>query len=266
MLTAALAPHAPRRGRMARLLRLLRPVPPRALSQPDSRPRYRNDASTPGALSLPPTLARPPFTDIGRHALLAAAPELSGLPAELIRHGLRAKPPQMLAGIAALAPSHLPTSLPRSHLPAALSVPLRAPPGKGGERVAVHTIFPVQAVVLAAHYAKLPRLAPSAPGGSSRTASATLPVLPPTLPSPHAFAIFYAFMYTRRLAPALAALLPLPPAFLSSSSSHGHSGEELTHATLRATLAPPPALHALAAPLCASSSNSFSALMDHAAT
>ncbi|KAJ6464698.1 hypothetical protein DFH09DRAFT_1295593 [Mycena vulgaris] len=136
MLTAALAPHAARRGRMARrtVTQRTRSLPPSPshhehYPQRDSCPRYRDDAPTPGALSLPPTLARPPFTDIGHHALLAAALELSGLPAELIRHRLCAKPPQMLAGIAALAPSHLPTSLPRSYLPAALSVPLCASPG-----------------------------------------------------------------------------------------------------------------------------------------
>ncbi|KAJ6573033.1 hypothetical protein DFH09DRAFT_1261028 [Mycena vulgaris] len=247
----------------------------------DSRPRYRDDAPTPGTLSLPRTLARPPFTDIARDALLAAAPDLSNVPAEFIRHGLRAKAPQMLAGITALAPSHLPTSIPRSHLPAALNVPLRASPGaapvsypthalaiapvakgKSGERDVAHTIFPVHAVVLAAHCAKLPRLPPSAPSG--RTASATLPVLPLTLPSPHAFAIIHTFMYTHRLAPALTALLPLPPAFLASASSRGRSGEELTHATLLATLASPPALHALASHLCASASSNLSTLMGHA--
>ncbi|KAJ6573073.1 hypothetical protein DFH09DRAFT_857695, partial [Mycena vulgaris] len=176
--------------------------------------------------------------------------------------------PQMLGGIAALAPLHLPTYLPRSHVPAAFSVPLRAflgpnyvsypthalaiasaAKGKGRQAGGEHPIFPVHAVVLTAHCAKLPRLPPSAPAGYSRTAGATLPVLPLTLPSPHASALLHVFMYTRRLAPALTALLPLPPTFFSSSSSHGRSAEELTHSTLPATLTSPPALHALASHL-----------------
>ncbi|KAJ6565613.1 hypothetical protein DFH09DRAFT_1473835, partial [Mycena vulgaris] len=189
-------------------------------------------------------LARPPlsFTDIARDALLAPAPapELSaGVPAKSIRHGLRA--------ITTLVPSYLPTSLPRSHLPAALTVPLRAFPGAPPVSYPTHAFFPLPAVVLAVHCAKHPRLPPSAPSGLSRTASATLP-------SPHAFAILYAFMYTHRLAPALAALLPLLLL-------------ELTHATLLATLATlvsPPALHALGSHLCAASSSNLSALMGHA--
>ncbi|KAJ6565631.1 hypothetical protein DFH09DRAFT_1314926 [Mycena vulgaris] len=127
--------------------------------------------------------------------------------------------PQMLAGIADLAPSHLPTSLPRSRVPGPHPrlVPharARPPPvekGKRGERDVTHTILPVHVLVLAAHCAKLPRLPPWAPAGSSRAASATLPVLPLTLPSPHAFAILHAFMYTHRLT----------PAFLTSARSWG---------------------------------------------
>ncbi|KAJ7441210.1 hypothetical protein FB451DRAFT_1298914, partial [Mycena latifolia] len=235
--------------------------------------RYEAPAPPP-AMTLPRTLARPQFTDVSRDALAAAAPELAAIPAEFIRHGLRAKAPQMLAGIQALAPSHVPQALPRSHLPPALTVPLRASagpappsypthalaiaaaPAKGShpERDAPHAIFPVHAVVLAAHCAKLPRLPPAPPPAPSRAASATLPVLPLTLPSPQAFAILHAFLYTHRLAPALASLLPLPPAFL----------EPLTHASLTAALDSPSTRHALAAHLCAAASGNLSVLMGHA--
>ncbi|KAJ6565525.1 hypothetical protein DFH09DRAFT_1314821 [Mycena vulgaris] len=108
--------------------------------------------------------------------------------------------------------------------PISMSRPTRSP-----------AFFPTHAVVLAAHSAKLPRLPLSAPAGSSRTASTTLPILPLTLPFPHAFAILHAFMYTYRLAPALAALLPLPPAFLASGRNNN---EELAHATLLRRAAP----------------------------
>ncbi|KAF7343293.1 Clp1-like protein [Mycena venus] len=113
----------------------------------------------------------------------------------------------MQAGIPALAPSHLPPSIPPSYLPQALTVPLRAPPpgapalpscpthalaiappakSSSGERDAPQAIFPVHAVVLAAHCAKIPRL-PSSPRAHSASAAVTLPVLPLALPSPQAF-------------------------------------------------------------------------------
>ncbi|KAJ6565563.1 hypothetical protein DFH09DRAFT_1363765 [Mycena vulgaris] len=148
-------------------------------------------------------------------------------PVESTRHGLRAKAPQMLAG-AAHAPSHLPTSLPRPYIP-----PHRAqlPPARAGRGIrGAHDLSRARGDAGGAL-----REAPlSAPAGSSRTASVTLPVLPLPLPSPHAFAILHTFI-----------------------------GEELTHTTLLATLASPPALHALACNLCASS-NSLSTLMGHA--
>ncbi|KAJ6573000.1 hypothetical protein DFH09DRAFT_1277166 [Mycena vulgaris] len=149
----------------------------------DSRLRFRDDrddAPTPGALSLPRARARPPFTDIARDALLAAAPELSNVAAEFVRHGLRAK-----------ARRRPPVSQPwrPPHLPPALTPPCRDSKGKKGEGSATRrTVFPVHAVVLAAYCAKIPRLLPSAPSAASRTASAMLPVLPLTLlprtPSP----------------------------------------------------------------------------------
>ncbi|KAJ6565551.1 hypothetical protein DFH09DRAFT_1363759 [Mycena vulgaris] len=160
----------------------------------------------------------------------------------------------MLVGIAAPAPSHLPAALSSSRTPRTRSPsrrPRRARAGpESSERDTAYAIFPVHAVMLAAHCAKLPRLPPSARAGSSRTASATLPphtfMYPPPRPRPR---------------------LPTP-AFFSSSSSHSaprsSRGEELTHQTLLATLASPPALHALASRLCASAFSNLSTLMGHA--
>ncbi|KAJ7620142.1 hypothetical protein FB45DRAFT_1006795 [Roridomyces roridus] len=94
------------------------------LVAPVSSRRYRDDVPPP-AIQLPRTLARPAFTDISREALAAASPDLDRVPAEFVRHGLLAKATQMQAGIAALAPSHLPQSIPKSHLPRTLTIPLR---------------------------------------------------------------------------------------------------------------------------------------------
>ncbi|KAJ7618608.1 hypothetical protein FB45DRAFT_981190 [Roridomyces roridus] len=223
-------------------------------------------------MQLPRTLARPAFTDVSREALAAAAPDLAAVPAEFIRHGLRAKAPQMQAGIAALAPSHLPQSIPKSHLPSTLTVPLRATSAahpsypthvlavtSSKSRSEPASLFPVHGVVLAAHCAKLPRLPPAQHGSRS---SATLPVLPFSLPSPQAFTILHPYMYTHRLDAALAALLPLPPAFLETLAP-GPSADA-PHARVSAALSSRSAIHALAAHLAASAGGSLSALMAHA--
>ncbi|KAJ6625114.1 hypothetical protein B0H10DRAFT_1783365 [Mycena sp. CBHHK59/15] len=235
--------------------------------------RYEPAPTTAPAVQLPRTLARPAFTDVSRDALVAASPDLANVPVEFIRHGLRAKAPQMLAGIAALAPSHLPSAIPKSHLPSSLSIPLRAPtssstpsypthalaigpaPQKGAQPPpdAPLAVFPIHAVVLAAHCAALPRLPPPARASGS---TAHLPVLPLSLPSPAAFSILHAFMYSHRLDAALGALLPLPSAFLRDAASHS---------AIVQALASGAALHALSAHLCAAAGNSLSALMTHAA-
>ncbi|KAF8182992.1 hypothetical protein K438DRAFT_1839403 [Mycena galopus ATCC 62051] len=232
------------------------------------------------ALQLPRTLTRPPFTDISRDALAAAAPDLcaASVPIEFIRHGLRAKAPSMQAGIASLAPSHLPQnmSIPRDRLPSALTVPLCAPPHGVLPSYPTHalaispassksssgkaSIFAVHSVVLAAHCAKLPPLPPArAPSASG---AVTLPVLPFALPSPPAFTILHAYMYTHRVDAVLAALLPLPSSFLAPLSASSGSGAA---STIAAALASPPHLHTLAAHLASHSSSNISTLLEHAA-
>ncbi|KAJ7716281.1 hypothetical protein B0H16DRAFT_1678426 [Mycena metata] len=206
------------------------------------------------------------FTDISRDTLAA-------VPAEFIRQGLRAKAPQMQAGIAALAPSHLPPSIPRSHLPQALTIPLRAPPpgapsplsspthalaigSKGAKDSAPQLVFPVHAVVLAAHCANIPRF--PAPPRSRASASVTLPILPLSLPSPQAFSILHAFMYTHRIDAALGALLPLPrlprdPRAPLEQRAPRRRARQRLHAPQ------------LGAHLCAASSGNLSTLMTYAA-
>ncbi|KAJ7201153.1 hypothetical protein GGX14DRAFT_334754, partial [Mycena pura] len=225
---------------------------------------------------------------IARDALAAAAPDLAAVPAEFIRHGLRATAPAMFAGITALASSHVPQALPRSRLPPALSVPLRAPaPGTPHAPLPTHLVavsaaskspkdemdgptrlFPMHAVVLAAH-CKLTRLPPSS-SSSRASASVLLPVIQLPL-SPLAFAILHSWMYTGRLDAAISALLPVPSSFLerlagaqSSTSSTPGSTPDPAHAFLAGTLSSHTAQHALASHLCAAASGNLTALMEHA--
>ncbi|KAJ7430166.1 hypothetical protein FB451DRAFT_966695, partial [Mycena latifolia] len=231
----------------------------------------------------PRTLPRPTFTDISRDAIAAAAPELAAVPTQFIQHGLGARLPQLKAGIAALAPSHLPSSLPRSGLPSTLTIPLRAPlagapapPSYPTHVLAIaaaikgtpppdapSAIFPVHAIILAAHCAKIPRLPPHPQPRASPSAAVTLPVLPLTLPSPQAFCILHAFMYTRHLDAALASLLPMPPAFLESLSSSG-SDAPTPAVVIAAALNTPAVRYTLASHLCASSGGNLSSLLAHA--
>ncbi|KAJ6565586.1 hypothetical protein DFH09DRAFT_1473745 [Mycena vulgaris] len=183
----------------------------------------------------------------------------------------------MLASIVAPAPSHLPTSLPRAHLPAALTVPLRASPGaapvsypmharhrarcrrergRGARRGAFHLSrtrgragrAPREATAPAALHARgfLPDRARDAPRPPADASSS------------RAFAILHVFMHTHRLAPVLAALLPLPLPLPSSRPLL-----TLAHRTGKSSPTQPSS-RALASHLCASSSNFLSALMGHA--
>ncbi|KAJ7131721.1 hypothetical protein C8R43DRAFT_657986 [Mycena crocata] len=217
---------------------------------------------------LPRTLGRPSFTEVSRAALLAASPDLGNVSVEFIRKNLLATAPQMLAGTSALSPAHLPSALPKSSLPPYISVPLfplqdgvhpvypthalaisNASPSGPAD---MHLVFPIHALVLAAHCSKLPQLPPPAPRGST---SVHLPVLPLTLPSAPAFSILHTFMYSHRLDGVLTALFPIPPQFLRA----------LTHKTVRAALQSGADLHHLSAHLCAASTSNVQVLMTHTA-
>ncbi|PPQ84204.1 hypothetical protein CVT24_004143, partial [Panaeolus cyanescens] len=77
-------------------------------------------------VQLPRTLSRPQFSEVSREAIIAVTPELANVPPEYIRRGLRPKAQQMLSAISALPSSHLPTSMPKSHVPSAITIPLRS--------------------------------------------------------------------------------------------------------------------------------------------
>ncbi|KAJ7629419.1 hypothetical protein DFH06DRAFT_719742 [Mycena polygramma] len=219
----------------------------------------------PSNFQLPRSLVRPSFTEVSRDALLAASPDLGNVSVEFIRKNLLATAPQMLAGTSALSPSHLPSALPKTTLPPYITVPLfpsrdHIQPTYPTHALAIsgpddmHLIFPIHALVLAAHCSKLPRLPPPAPRPRA-SGSIHLPVLPLALPSAPAFSILHAFMYSKRLDAVLTALFPIPPHFLRA----------LTHKTVRAALQSGPDLHHLSAHLCAASAANVQVLMTHTA-
>ncbi|KAF8920016.1 hypothetical protein CPB85DRAFT_1429482 [Mucidula mucida] len=200
---------------------------PASFNQGTRNHHYPTQAQAPAtSLQLPRQLDRPPVSDIPREVIAAANPELANVPAEYIRRGLGPKAPDMLAGIQALSPSHLPKCLPKSRLPDALAIPFL--PGASISQLPTHIlavtsskshsdqalIFAVHGVVVASHCAQM-RLPPSFPPTSS---AVRLPVLHINPPSADAFKILLEYMYNHRLDHVLRVLAPLPPAFLQKLS------------------------------------------------
>jgi len=216
------------------------------------------------AVQLPRTLSRPHYSEVSRESITAVAPELANVPAEYIRRGLRARAPQMQAGLACLS---LPVSIPKCHVPSSLSVPVRGTSVSSQPTYPTHllaiahsksspnehaSLFPVHSVIIASQCTTLPRLPPSS-GPSS--GSVHLPVLPLTLPSPAAFKLLHTYLYDHSLEGLMRSLFPLPSPFVQS----------LSHHTIQSTLASGSSLHQLSSYLCSSTAGSLQALTTHAA-
>ncbi|KAF8842797.1 hypothetical protein BDN67DRAFT_988890 [Paxillus ammoniavirescens] len=213
----------------------------------------------PSNVQLPRTLQRSPYAEVPPQNVAAVAPELAGVAIEYVRRGLRVQANQMLAGISALSPSHLPSSMPRSQLQQtrSLTIPLRASShtpsypthilalSRSSSQDSSALLVATHAVVLASHCASLPRLPPSPVSGHpNATVSVTLPVLPISIPSPAAFAPLHAFLYTHSIPQLLSTLIPaIPASFLSTLTSPQ---------VLRGTLASGPSLHRLSSHLVSS--------------
>ncbi|KAH7869491.1 hypothetical protein F5879DRAFT_795380 [Lentinula edodes] len=223
--------------------------------------------SSSSSVQLPRTLARPEFIEVSPVAIAAAAPELVNVPLDYIRRRLRSEAPQMMAGLSSLAPSHVPSSLPKSHLPPSLSIPLRAPPSRATPTYPTHVLavsssksshdtqaimVPVHSLVLAAQCARLPELRTP---NTAVSHTLHLPVIPMSVPSPAAFTILRSFMYDHRLDGVLKALFPVPPSFLAN----------LSHSAVRATMSSGPALHQLSLYLCEASGHNLQTLTTYTA-
>ncbi|KAJ3782002.1 hypothetical protein GGU10DRAFT_364902 [Lentinula aff. detonsa] len=251
------------------LIKMLHPMPTQPIPFGRSAHGKRDSqvSSSSSSVQLPRTLARPEFIEVSPTAIAAAAPELVNVPLGYIRRRLWSEAPQMMAGLSSLAPSHVPGSLPRSHLPPSLSIPLRAPLSPVTPTYPTHVLavsssksshdtqaimVPVHSLVLAAQCARLPELrTPNAP--VSHTLH--LPVIPMSIPSPAAFTILHSFMYDHRLDRVLEALFPVPSSFLAN----------LSHSGIRATMSSGQALHQLSLYLCEASGQNLQTLTTYTA-
>ncbi|KAF9484051.1 hypothetical protein BDN70DRAFT_798518 [Pholiota conissans] len=218
-------------------------------------------------IQLPRKLARPPLSEISRDAIMAVAPELVNVPAEYIRRGLRPKAHAMLAGISSLSSSHLPTTMPKSHVPSAMSIPTRMSSSSAQPTYPTHVLaiasskssanehvflFPVHNIVIASQCSSISRLPPSYPPAPG---TLHMPVIQMTLPSPAAFKLLHGYLYNHSLESVMKSLFPLPSGFV-----HG-----LSHHTVQSTLSSGSSLHQLSSYLCSSSGGSLQALTSHAA-
>lgn len=189
---------------------------------------------------------------------------------------------RMVSGTSALSPSHLPKTLARSQIPSHLTIPLRQPTTtcKLGASYPTHVVavsssksashsdplslFPIHAIVLASHCAKIPPLPPTL---LSNPGSVCLPVLPLVLPSAAAFSLLYSYMYNHKIDYLLSCLLPFPSWFLQAvaTSTSPHSSSSSGSDALKEILASPQDMRSLSSYLCENSEGSLQAITVHAA-
>ncbi|KAJ7752509.1 hypothetical protein DFH07DRAFT_745035 [Mycena maculata] len=213
-------------------------------------------------MRLPSTLARPQSSNVQPVACIP------GIPVQFIHHALRENAPQTLAGIIALA-SHLPRTIPKSHLQPAITVPLTglstsaqppshvlalsSVPSENQRSDTPQALFFIHAIILTTYCTNIRAMAYSF---TSESSHATLPIHPLTLPSVPAFAILYDWMYTYRLDAALGSLLPFRLEFLERVSQRGA-------AEISTALASGDICLALANHLCHTASSNCAALFAH---
>ncbi|KAF9262753.1 hypothetical protein L218DRAFT_903284 [Marasmius fiardii PR-910] len=228
-----------------------------------------HNSSTNPTVQLPRKLSRPEYEEVSKRAIVAASPELAGgeiPPPEYIQQGLLAQGSQLMSGLSSLAPSHLPSSLPRSHLPAFLTIPLRPPTSSSKPHYPTHAlavlssknpeaqaiIVPVHALVIASHCARFPEI--RIPSSRLQGHNLQLPVIPFSLPSPGAFTVLINYMYSHRLDKVLKALFPMPSGFMSN----------LSRRDVRDILDSRSTLHELSTYLCEHDQYSLQRLTAHA--
>ncbi|PSS34229.1 hypothetical protein PHLCEN_2v1739 [Hermanssonia centrifuga] len=219
---------------------------------------HASPVASPPSLQLPRNLARPPFAEVERSAVTVIAPELADAPFEYIRRYLAGQAPQMIAAVNMLS---IPSSLPKSRLPASLDAAVRPTSYPSSSLVfpthvlavsssksspsspstptaasfaaqaqmpssATVPLYPTHSLVLAAHCTLLPQLPTSKP--SSKATALNLPVVPLTVPDAATFPHLHAFLHTKRADTLLVTLLPslqssLPAAHSPSSSGSSRS-------------------------------------------
>ncbi|KAJ6573020.1 hypothetical protein DFH09DRAFT_1459311 [Mycena vulgaris] len=224
--------------------RLFRPVIPRpAPLAPQSVPMTPTPERPAGSASRARSHSR---TDIARRPL-RCGPRTHGRPRRV--HPLRParQGPAMLAGITSRPPPARPPSR-HAHRPLACVRRARCPSRTPCTRSSRCTRWCWRRAVRSSRACRPARA--RAPRGPERDAPRPPADSPSSTPS-----------CAPTTSPPCSQHSSPCPAFLSSGRNNS---EELTHPTLLATLASPPALHALAAHLCATSFSNLAALIRHA--
>jgi len=196
-------------------------------------------APAPPSLNLPKTLKRPAYKEVSRSVLLAVDASLPNYPVEFIKHHLKSRASEMRRALSFMS---LMSSLPKSHLPPFLDVPIMPssnPPDMNdfpthllaisssktspsspntptvasfAAQVAAASsatvpLYPTNALVLAAHCTALPPL-PIHRSDDETAASVRLPLVPLTVPNGETFPPLHVFLHDKRADRLLAFLLP----------------------------------------------------------
>ncbi|KAG9051587.1 hypothetical protein FS837_004097 [Tulasnella sp. UAMH 9824] len=184
---------------------------------------------------LPLVLPRPKQTPlVNTDALKEMDPSLLGVSLPLVKDILTARTEGMLRGLASvdiktarLPPTGMPTEIPlkisSSYTAQTASLPTHLlcvinPTTSHGQ------LYPVHALVLGAHCARLPPFpVPADTDSAEAGASTTFPIVPITLPHAESFPIIFDYLYTKNFARFVSSLIPLPP----SSTATTEDGKPL---------------------------------------
>ncbi|TCD68786.1 hypothetical protein EIP91_009800 [Steccherinum ochraceum] len=221
---------------------------------------HHQHAPTP-VLNLPSSLKRPAFKEIVRSNLTKVDPNIPNYPLEFIKHHLKSRASEMRRALSLMS---IMSSLPKSHLPPFLDVPLmpssnppetndfpthllavsanKTPASSPNTPTAASfasqmsgasafvSLYPTNALVLATHCTQLPPF-PIQRSEDETAASMRLPIIPVTVPHGETFPALHQFLHDKRsdkllsfLLPSLSARFPRPS---SSSSSSSRGSQEI---------------------------------------
>ncbi|KAG8882761.1 hypothetical protein FRB97_007800 [Tulasnella sp. 331] len=210
--------------------------PSRAVAAPARAPAARPATTIQPAASasgeamvtyrLPVTLPRPiDMPMVTNEMLIALDPDLDGVALPFVKDALQNRREAMLRGIASVDTSNMvippsPTNL-KVHMLSSYPNQFVVYPthlicvsplnGTGGG-----VVYPVNALVLVAHCARLPTLPASASLQPDVSNHLTMPVVPIRLPHPPSFAKLFDYLYTKHFGRLCASLCPIPTESLAA--------------------------------------------------
>ncbi|KAG9023553.1 hypothetical protein FRB95_012909 [Tulasnella sp. JGI-2019a] len=202
------------------------PAPAPAVRSTTAEPAAPASGEAMVTYRLPVTLPRPiDMPMVTNEMLIALDPDLNGVALPFVKDALQNRREAMLRGIASVDTTNMvippsPTDL-KVHMlsnypnqfvvyPTHL-ICVSALNGTGGG-----VVYPINALVLVAHCARLPSFPPSASLQPDVSNHLLMPVVPIRLPHPPSFAKLFDYLYTKNFGRLCAALCPIPSESLAA--------------------------------------------------